>query len=75
MIINAQSALLQPVDRDYNLNGGTREEHFEVKQDGISHALRAGQNTFVLTICNPNIWSEEFDEQSSNTDGEYPKRI
>ena len=75
VITNAQSALLQPIDRDYNLNGGVRQEHFEVKRDGISHALRAGQSTFVLITTEPNIRSEDFDEQPSNTVGKYPKRI
>lgn len=39
MIINAESVLVQPVDRDYNKKGLQRETHLEPKDDGISHAL------------------------------------
>lgn len=42
MIVSAESVLIQPVDRDYNRKGITRQIHLEVKDDGISHALRTG---------------------------------
>lgn len=42
MIVNAESALIQPVDRDYKQKGSARQVHLEVKNDGISHALRVG---------------------------------
>lgn len=48
MIVNAESALIQPLDRDYNKKGRPRKVHLEVKNDGISHALRAGGQTLVL---------------------------
>lgn len=60
-IISAHSALLQPIDRDYNYNGGQRQEHFEVKQDEISHALRAGQSTFVLIVSNNEIKKDFYE--------------
>lgn len=48
MIINAESVLVQPVDRDYNRKGLQRETHLEPKDDGISHALRTGGQLLVL---------------------------
>lgn len=42
MIVSAESALIQPVDRDYKRKGSARQIHFEVKNDGISHALCVG---------------------------------
>lgn len=42
MIVSAESALIQPVDRDYKRKGSARQIHLEVKNDGISHALRVG---------------------------------
>lgn len=48
MIVSAESALIQPVDRDYKRKGSARQIHFEVKNDGISHALRVGGQTMVL---------------------------
>ena len=47
-IISANSALVQPKDRDYKSKGGKREEHLEIKNDEISHALRTGVRTFVV---------------------------
>lgn len=47
-IKSANSALLQPVDRDYKTKGKKRKEHLEIKNDGISHALRSGVRTFVV---------------------------
>lgn len=48
MIVNAESALIQPVDRDYKQKGSARKVHLEVKNNGISHALRVGGQTMVL---------------------------
>ena len=48
MIVNAESALIQPVDRDYKQKGSARQVHLEIKNDGISHALRVGGQTMVL---------------------------
>lgn len=42
-----QSALEQPVDRDYNKHGGKRETQIEVKEDGVSHNLRTNGETLV----------------------------
>ena len=47
-IISANSALIQPKDRDYKKRGKTREEHLEVKDDEIAHALRAGVRNYVV---------------------------
>lgn len=47
-IIKANSALIQPKDRDYKRKGLKREEHLEVKNDEISHALRAGIRNYVV---------------------------
>ena len=46
-IIEANSALIQPKDRDYRRKGKKREEHLEVKSDEIAHALRAGVRSYV----------------------------
>ena len=48
MIKSAESALIQPVDRDYKQKGSARQVHLEVKSDGISHTLRVGGQTMVL---------------------------
>lgn len=48
IIQNAESVLLQPLDRDYKSKGIKRKEHLEVKTDGISHALCAGGQTMVF---------------------------
>ena len=42
-----QSALVQPVDRDYKKHGGERKTHVELKKDGVSHALRTNGETLV----------------------------
>lgn len=47
-IVKANSALIQPKDRDYNRKGLKREEHLEVKSDEIAHALVAGIRSFVV---------------------------
>lgn len=47
-IISANSALIQPKDRDYKSKGKRREEHLEVKSDEIAHALRAGIRSYVV---------------------------
>lgn len=46
-VMEPQSALVQPVDRDYNKHGGKRETQIEVKSDGISHTLRTNGETMV----------------------------
>lgn len=48
MIKSAESALIQPIDRDYKRKGIVRQTHLEVKSDGTSYALRAGGQTMVL---------------------------
>ena len=42
MIKSAESALIQPIDRDYKRKGVVRQTHLEVKSDGTSYTLRAG---------------------------------
>lgn len=46
-VTEPQSALVQPVDRDYNKHGGKRETQIEVKSDGVSHTLRTNGETMV----------------------------
>ena len=46
-VVEPQSALVQPVDRDYKKHGGVRETQVEVKSDGTSHALRTNGETLV----------------------------
>ena len=53
-IISANSALIQPADRDYKSKGNKRKEHLEIKKDEISHALRGGVRTLVVIE-----WKEE----------------
>ena len=48
IIVKANSALMQPKDRDYNRKGLKREEHLEVKDDEIAHALITRGNLFVV---------------------------
>ncbi len=56
MIVGAESTLIQPVDRDYNKKGLQRKTHLEIKDDGISHALRTGGQIFVLiTLSNKKV--------------------
>lgn len=43
MIKSAESALIQPIDRDYKRKSIVRQIHLEVKNDGTSYALRVGQ--------------------------------
>lgn len=42
------SALIQPVDRDYRKHGKERQVHIEAKDDGVSHALRTNGETMVV---------------------------
>ena len=39
-ILEGQSGLIQPIDRDYKEHGTKRETHIEFKDDDCSHALR-----------------------------------
>lgn len=48
MIKSAESALIQPIDRDYKRKSIVRQIHLEVKNDGTSYALRAVGQTMVL---------------------------
>lgn len=66
MIINAESVLVQPVDRDYNKKGLQRETHLELKDDGISHTLRTGgQSLVLLGVCES---KGQEDETRDNVD-------
>jgi hypothetical protein len=47
-IVKANSALIQPKDRDYNRKGLKHEERLEVKTDEIAHAQRAGIRSYVV---------------------------
>ena len=47
-IKSANSALIQPTDRDYKSKGKERKEHLEIKNDEIAHALRSGVRNFVV---------------------------
>jgi len=59
IIRQANSALIQPKDRDYKRKGKTREEHLEVKSNEIAHALRAGIRSYVV------IEYEEVENETS----------
>ena len=54
-IKSANSALIQPTDRDYKAKGKERKEHLEIKNDEIAHALRSGVRNLVVI---------EFEEES-----------
>ena len=43
------TALIQPIDRDYKKKGLKRETQIEVKNDGVSHSLRTHGETYVVT--------------------------
>ena len=58
-IISANSALIQPADRNYKAKGQKRKEHLEIKNDGIAHALRTGVRNFVV-IEFEGVASEQF---------------
>ena len=47
-IIEANTCLIQPVDRDYKKKNQTREVHIESKNDGVSYALRTNGETMVI---------------------------
>ena len=48
-IIEGQSGLIQPIDRNYKEHKTERKEHIEFKDDNCSHALRA---SVVPVTCN-----------------------
>lgn len=45
--VEPQSALVQPVDRDYKKHGEERKTQVEMKKDGVPHALRTNGETLV----------------------------
>lgn len=47
-IIEANTCLIQPVDRDYKKKNQSREVHIESKCDGVSYALRTNGETMVV---------------------------
>lgn len=47
-IVKANSALIQPKDRDYKQKGIKRESHLEIKDDEISHALVTSGRQYVV---------------------------
>lgn len=42
-----QSALIQPVDREYKEHGQPRQEHLEFKTDNVSHAILSQQTPYT----------------------------
>ena len=77
MVVEPQSCLIQPKDRNYKLKNLQRETHVEIKDDGISHALRTNAQTMVSEPL-------AYDEQNGyirqdgtvgtlTTDGSSPK--
>lgn len=48
MIVKAESALLQPEDRDYKLHNKMRNEHLEILGNGFCYCIRAGIMTYAL---------------------------
>lgn len=47
VVEDANSCLIQPKDRNYKAKNLPRETHIEMKNDGISHALRTNGETMV----------------------------
>lgn len=47
-MLEPQTALEQPVDRDYKKHCKVRETQYEVKNDGVSHALRTNGETLAV---------------------------
>ena len=48
MVIEPNTCLIQPKDRNYKEKNQPREVHIESKNDGISHALRTNGETMVI---------------------------
>ena len=75
IVLEPQTALEQPVDRDYKKHGKVRETQYEVKNDGVSHALRTNGETLAvepIKIKTANI--KGYDEASDGDaiDLQYP---
>jgi DNA (cytosine-5)-methyltransferase 1 len=47
-ILEPNTCLIQPKDRDYKKKNQPREVHIESKDDGVSHALRTNGETMVM---------------------------
>lgn len=67
-VAEPQSALVQPVDRDYKKHGEERKTHVEMKKDGVSHALRTNGETLVAL---PGAYGRDFGSRGKvqDTDG------
>lgn len=75
IVLEPQTALEQPVGRDYKKHGKVRETQYEVKNDGVSHALRINGETLAvepIKIKTANI--KGYDEASDGDaiDLQYP---
>ena len=46
-IVEPNSCLIQPKDRNYKAKNQPRETHIEIKNDGLSHSLRTNAETLV----------------------------
>ena len=47
-VVEANTCLIQPKDRNYKAKNQPRETHVEMKKDGVSHALRTNAETMVM---------------------------
>lgn len=77
IVVEPQSCLIQPKDRNYNIKGEKRETHIEIKNDGIAHALRTKAETMVaepLALDEQNGYVRKDGTVGTlTTDGSSPK--
>lgn len=59
-IVEPKSCLIQPKDRNYKAKNQPRETHIEMKNDGVSHALRTNGETLV---AEPIVCEQRKDER------------
>lgn len=77
--VEPQSALVQPVDRDYKKHGEERKTQVEMKKDGVSHALRTNGETLValpevaIPIRTANKKGHDMATNGDAVDLAYPK--
>ena len=62
-ISKANSALIQPKDRDYKKKRLPRQSHLEVKNDEIAHALTTGGNQIVVIEYIESVENETGDQR------------
>ena len=68
VVAEANSCLIQPKDRNYKTKNQPRETHIEMKNDGVSHALRTNAETMVVE---PIVCEQRKDEGLRFFKGDY----